>query len=80
MWLDVQISPSKFHRTLYEHVYVVRSLQVRWSELPGLVFYAGVCVCVCVGADVQWHSVGVIPLGSVGVPSWCSGLFSGSNT
>jgi len=29
--------------------------------------------------DVQWHSVGVMPLDSVGMSSWCRGLFSGSN-
>ena len=38
-------------------------------------WYAGGCV----GMDVQWHSVGVMPLDSVGMSSWCRGLFSGSN-
>ena len=29
--------------------------------------------------DVQWNSVGIMPVGSVGAPSWCRGLFSDCN-
>ena len=77
MWLDVEISSSKVYRTLLKHVVCSEVLAGAIIGVPEVI---GTPVWVYVWAWMLGGTLwGSLPLCYVGAPSWCWGLFSGSN-